>query len=100
MNTVVAAAVRSFFLCLLAACASPGTAAELPPAYSSCDRVPQPERWMSVGTPDSGTMPPLLSAHRGGVNLAPENTLAAYRHAFAYDMDFIEVDVRETADGV
>lgn len=42
---------------------------------------------------------PFLSAHRGGVNLAPENTIWAYRYAFAYEVDTIEIDVRETADG-
>lgn len=44
--------------------------------------------------------PALISAHRGGVTLAPENTLWAYRHAFAYEMDFVEIDVRESLDGV
>lgn len=84
----------------LAGCSPLVRAAELPRADSACAEVPQPERWLAVGTPDAGRSPPLLSAHRGGMNLAPENTLPAYRSAFAYEMDFVEVDVRETLDGV
>ena len=84
----------------LAGCTLLVDAAELPRADAPCARVPQPERWISAGTPDVGRSPPLFSAHRGGMNLGPENTLAAYRNSFAFEMDFIEVDVRETLDGV
>lgn len=80
-------------------CATAG-AVELPRAGSDCKEIAQTERWVSAATPDVGAQPPLLSAHRGGTTLAPENTLWAYRHAFAYDMDFVEIDVRETLDGV
>ncbi len=41
----------------------------------------------------------LIIAHRGGAGLAPENTLAAFRGAFALDVDGVEMDVRLTADG-
>lgn len=75
-------------------------AAELPKASEACDQSADQARWLEVGTPDLGRRPPLISAHRGGVNLAPENTLWAYRHAFAYGMDFVEIDVRESLDGV
>lgn len=99
LNTarIVAAFPHIAVLCLgcVAACA-----VELPRAGSDCQQIPETERWSEVGTPDKGAYPPLISAHRGGVNLAPENTLWAYRHAFAYAMDFVEIDVRETADGV
>ena len=37
-------------------------------------------------------------AHRGGTG-APENTLAAFRHAIALGVDYIEMDVRVTRDG-
>jgi glycerophosphoryl diester phosphodiesterase len=84
----------------LAGCAVFARAAELPRADAPCEQLPEPERWLNAGTPDVGRSPPLLSAHRGGMNLGPENTLPAYRNAFAYEMDFIEVDVRETLDGV
>ncbi|HLI26661.1 MAG TPA: glycerophosphodiester phosphodiesterase [Chloroflexota bacterium] len=43
---------------------------------------------------------PLVVAHRGGAAEAPENTLAAVRHALAVGADAVEVDVRLTADGV
>lgn len=75
-------------------------AAELPLAGSNCNQIPETERWIIAGVPDVGARPLLLSAHRGGTTLAPENTLAAYRHAFAYEVDFVEVDVREMLDGV
>lgn len=43
-----------------------------------------------------------LFAHRGGVRLAgvPDNSLAALRAAIERGYDGVEVDVRETADGV
>jgi len=84
----------------LALCAVTAFAAELPRANAPCEQTADPSRWTAAGTPDVGAQPPLLSAHRGGINLAPENTLWAYRHAFAYGMDFVEIDVRESLDGV
>lgn len=81
-------------------CCTPLPAAELPRANAPCDQAADPTRWTNVGTPDVGANPPLISAHRGAVKLAPENTLFAYRHAFAYGADFVEVDVRESLDGV
>ena len=40
-----------------------------------------------------------VAAHRGAAELAPENTLDAYRYAIAYGIDLIEVDVQQTLDG-
>lgn len=43
---------------------------------------------------------PLFIAHRGGAGLAPENTMAAFRHAVeVWDVDMLEMDVHATADG-
>jgi glycerophosphoryl diester phosphodiesterase len=39
-------------------------------------------------------------AHRGGRGLWPENTLLAFRSAAALGADVLEMDVRQTADGV
>lgn len=39
-------------------------------------------------------------AHRGGAREAPENTLAAFRHAVAAGAGGVELDVRLSADGV
>lgn len=38
-------------------------------------------------------------AHRGGAALAPENTLAAFRHALSLPIDVIELDVQMSRDG-
>ncbi len=40
-----------------------------------------------------------ISAHRGSSMLAPENTLAAIHRAIADGADYVELDVRQTADG-
>ena len=84
----------------LGASLHPASAAELPRANAPCSETADPTRWSSVGAPDTGANPPLISAHRGAIKLAPENTIFAYRHAFAYEADFVEVDVRESLDGV
>lgn len=39
-------------------------------------------------------------AHRGGAALAPENTLASFRHAIALGCDGAELDVQLSADGM
>lgn len=41
---------------------------------------------------------PLIIAHRGFSEVAPENTMAAFRKAVDVGADMIELDVRETAD--
>lgn len=38
-------------------------------------------------------------AHRGGSNLAPENTLAAFRQALTLSVDAVELDVQMSRDG-
>ncbi len=42
---------------------------------------------------------PLLVAHRGAADLAPENTLAAFRLAEKHGADIVELDVHLSADG-
>jgi glycerophosphoryl diester phosphodiesterase len=48
----------------------------------------------------SGRFRPLIIAHRGARDQAPENTRAAFERALAYSIDGIELDVRLSADGV
>jgi glycerophosphoryl diester phosphodiesterase len=42
---------------------------------------------------------PLVIAHRGGMALGPEHTVATFRRAVALGVDALELDVRETRDG-
>ncbi len=42
---------------------------------------------------------PLAIAHRGGMSLAPENTLAAFGRATALGLTHLETDVQTTRDG-
>lgn len=45
------------------------------------------------------TTPVIVIAHRGDHSSAPENTLKAFEDAIANGADYIEVDLRTTADG-
>ena len=46
-------------------------------------------------------MPRVLRiGHRGAAGYAPENTLAAVQKGIDLEVDFVEIDVRRTADGV
>ncbi|MGD9494897.1 MAG: glycerophosphodiester phosphodiesterase [Armatimonadota bacterium] len=42
---------------------------------------------------------PLVCAHRGRSGVFPENTMAAFEAAVAVGADFLELDVRRSADG-
>ncbi|MCL4488192.1 MAG: hypothetical protein M1570_08685 [Chloroflexi bacterium] len=46
-----------------------------------------------------GRKPVLITAHRGGAGLAPENTLASFRNGIALGADYIEMDVHLSKDG-
>ncbi len=81
---------------LLAAAVFPASVTALP---AGCDQLPDPTRWENPSVPDRGADSPIIAVHRGAANLAPENTLDAYRYAIAYDVEMIEVDVQETLDG-
>ncbi|MCC6214639.1 MAG: glycerophosphodiester phosphodiesterase family protein [Polyangiaceae bacterium] len=76
------------------------------PAEYDCRAAGPPERATPVPAScvlDRGCRDRLVGSHRGagvpGV-LAPENTLAAIRASIAYGIDYVEVDVRATSDGV
>lgn len=51
-------------------------------------------------TPVWASERPLLIAHRGGLEFAPENTIEAFRSAVELGADLLETDVHVTADGV
>jgi len=44
--------------------------------------------------------PPLIIGHRGNSGVAPANTMESIRQAIALGVDMIEIDVRQTRDGV
>ena len=46
------------------------------------------------------TTRPLVMAHQGGADLAPSNTMAAFRNAAQMGVDVLELDVHTTQDGV
>jgi glycerophosphoryl diester phosphodiesterase len=50
-------------------------------------------------TPPALMTRPLIIAHRGFSGRYPENTLASVRAALQVGVDFVEIDVQETADG-
>lgn len=68
------------------------------PATLTCVEQPDPSRWTDPADPDKGRADAVVAVHRGAANLAPENTLDAYRYAIAYDHEMIEVDVQQTVD--
>ena len=41
----------------------------------------------------------MITAHRGGSGLAPENTLAAFKSGIEQDADALEMDIHMTSDG-
>lgn len=43
---------------------------------------------------------PEITAHRGGAEYTPENTMSALEYAVKQHADYAEIDVRETKDGV
>lgn len=63
-----------------------------------CAETPDPSRWTSSAAPDAPVERMSLMVHRGAAELAPENTLWAFRYAIAYDVEWIEVDVQQTVD--
>lgn len=42
----------------------------------------------------------MVAAHRGASNIAPENTMSAIEKAIDSMVDYVEIDVQETKDGV
>jgi glycerophosphoryl diester phosphodiesterase len=41
-----------------------------------------------------------LIAHRGANGIAPENTMAAFKACLSWNLDYVEIDVRSSLDGI
>ena len=70
--------------------------------------MPRPERFrdargasftMHKVKPFLYSLHPLNIAHRGGMGLAPENTIYAFKNAVSYGSEIFELDVHATRDG-
>ena len=59
----------------------------------------QAYRPISPTKPSNSFAPIQISAHRGNVGTAPENTVATFKNALKLRVDFIEIDVRTSLDG-
>lgn len=73
-----------------------------PPAVAirpGCNPTPTRAPWADGVAPGAPDPTPFLSAHRGGTNLAPQQTAEAYRSALAFGATVIEVDLHVLADG-
>ena len=55
---------------------------------------------MMPGMTDAARQSPAISAHRGGSENAPGGTYQTYHAALAAGAEYVELDVRRTADGV
>lgn len=53
----------------------------------------------SVYSSSAGASDPAIVGHRGAAGLEPANTIASIETALDYDIDGIELDVRQTSDG-
>ena len=90
--------MRPALLVALAAALLPPAAAEA--SRPGCTVVPPRATYDASSTPGPGLRPAVWSAHRGGVDLGPQQTIEAYRGAIAYGADNLEVDLRMSSDGV
>src|SRR4051812_26279816 len=74
-------------------------AADLPPGWTNvCAMIAQPAGSALAHTLMQQGRTPLAIGHRGASELAPENTLAAFRAAWSEDVHWVETDVQPTAD--
>ncbi|MEM7417313.1 MAG: glycerophosphodiester phosphodiesterase family protein [Gemmatimonadota bacterium] len=70
----------------------------LPLMVAACDGAPTPDG--GTDSPETGTVAPILVAHRGASAYAPEHTIASYELGIEQGADYIEPDLQITSDGV
>ncbi|MFI1967068.1 glycerophosphodiester phosphodiesterase [Streptomyces pathocidini] len=96
------AAAGTAVAALLAIAVSPLTPSALAAEGASaaeCAPSPVHSPWGPGTAPGAPADVPFLSAHRGGTNLAPQQTAEAYRSALAFGATVIEIDIRRLSDG-
>jgi glycerophosphoryl diester phosphodiesterase len=83
--------------CLVAPVRNPFAA---PSRKSSTERaMSRAERGENGDRAERPLVRPLVMAHRGASAVRPENTVAAFEHARVLGADWVELDVRASADG-
>ncbi|UUN26532.1 glycerophosphodiester phosphodiesterase family protein [Streptomyces sp. FIT100] len=94
------AAAGTAVAALLATALSPLTSSSaLAAEAAECVPSPVHSPWGPGTAPGAPAEVPFLSAHRGGTNLAPQQTAEAYRSALAFGATVIEIDIRRLSDG-
>lgn len=75
---------------------------EHPGSRSMCSRIERECLWhtgLMVVHPYLEHDGPIAFAHRGGRDVAPENTMASFEHAVSLGYRYLETDVHRTIDG-
>lgn len=93
------AAAGTTVAALLATALSPLSSSSALAAEAECVPSPVHSPWGPGTAPGEPADVPFLSAHRGGTNLAPQQTAEAYRSALAFGATVIEIDIRRLSDG-
>ncbi|MFT6393041.1 MAG: glycerophosphoryl diester phosphodiesterase, partial [Ilumatobacter sp.] len=75
---------------------------EHPGSRSTCSRTEQECLWhtgLMAVHPYLAHDGPIAFAHRGGRDVAPENTMASFEHAVSLGYRYLETDAHRTVDG-
>jgi glycerophosphoryl diester phosphodiesterase len=96
---------RTLIVLVALAVAAFGYQSVEPVLAAAASSAPSPSPLPGPGPGGARPAPPrlhtaLILAHRGGLERAEENSMAAFEDAIASRVDYVETDVRHSADGV